>query len=183
MGGILLCWFRSQPDSVFLVAELLALGGTAAARRFWHDAANVVVEYADPGHGAGSSAWTGDGGVLHDVYGHGAIRCPARRCVGGPFGRAGYRYHGSCRLSRRRDIVWIAVAQNQSRSPPVDHRPRHDGRCPARRNDCQSGRRLEASVPPKLLLSGSSGHQKADGERLQSEAFEVPGGGTDSRRA
>ena len=47
-------------------------------------------------------------------------------------------------------------------------------------------RRKRKAGPPVnglLLLSASLGHQEADGERLQSEALEVPGGGSDSRGA
>ncbi len=122
--------------------EFLALRRTAASRRLRHDAANVVVEHPDSGHGPRSSARTCDGGLFHDVHGHGPIRSLPGRSTGGSSGRACNSFHGSSSVHRRRSPLRIATPQNPRRSPPANRRPRHDRRRPTRRNDRQSSRRL-----------------------------------------
>ena len=112
MGRVVLRRVRRQPDSVLVVAELLAVRGAAAACGLRHDVADVVIEYADPGHGAGSSARAGDGGVLHDVYGHGAGRSIPRRRTGGSSGCASNSVDGRGRLYWGCGLVWIAVAED-----------------------------------------------------------------------
>src|ERR1700722_16480745 len=113
MGCTFLWRLRSQPDPVFSFAEFLALDRVAAPGGLLHDVANVVVEYADPGDGAGSSARASDGRVLHDVYGHGSFRCFPRRSIGRPSGRALNGFHGRSRLHRRRSVIRITTAEDQ----------------------------------------------------------------------
>src|SRR5207237_8235260 len=73
VGGLLLRRVRSEPVFVRVLSEFLALNDTSVASRLQHDAANVVVEYLDSGHGAGRVARPRVGALFHDVHGHGSI--------------------------------------------------------------------------------------------------------------
>ena len=81
--AILLRRVRRQPGAVFLLAQFLALRRSSAAGGILHDAANVVLQHADSGHGARSSARPRDGDVHHDVHGHGSLRIVVRWRTGG----------------------------------------------------------------------------------------------------
>jgi MFS family permease len=73
---------RHNPGGLQFLAPFLALHRAAGPGGILHDVADVVLQHADPGHGAGRSSRPRDVGLLHDVYGHGAVRSAARRRAG-----------------------------------------------------------------------------------------------------
>jgi len=68
--------------AVFVLAHVLAFSGSAAAGGLHDDAADGLLEHADPGDGAGRAARAGDGGVFDDVHGHGSDWGAAGRGAG-----------------------------------------------------------------------------------------------------
>ena len=105
-----------EPDAVFIFAILLAVGAAADASGIFHHAADGVVEYADPGHGARRTARANHGRVFDDVHGHGADWGAAGRRVVGPLGRAADGGHWRSGFGFGRVVVQRAVAEDSRRS-------------------------------------------------------------------
>ncbi len=109
-----------QPDAVFVFEIVLAVGRAAVARGIFHHVADGFVEYADSGDGAGRAARANDGGVFHDVHGHGSGGSATGRSTVGPAGRADHSRHWRFRIGDGGVVVQRAVAEDSRGGAAID---------------------------------------------------------------
>ena len=112
---------------------VLAVGGAADAGRVLHDDPDGLVEHAHPVAGAGQAARPGDGGLLDDVHGHGAVRLAAGRRSGARLGAPGTVAFGGVAcitgalvFGLRLPVLRHEARQNHRRPPDRRRRARGD---------------------------------------------------------
>src|SRR5579859_5592297 len=94
------------------IISLPALHPVACSGGILKDAANVVIQHADPDHGPGRTARPRDGRLLNDVYGHGAVRRAGGGYDGQPYWSAHHCGAGRTYLPGGLAGVWSAMAQS-----------------------------------------------------------------------